>query len=688
MKKEFYLGLLIICSKSSWAVPPVVSPSTPVVSVGGQIQFSANAGVTWSLSPGSTGTISAGGLYSAPNSIHAKNVIAGCPALPNDHIYNTKIDNLPVDINSTARINNVGETPLGFEESFPLNVLSNTTPLTSMTFFYSTQRNGNSFPILSFPYAGVESSLLPSNYFAQDRHQLGVNTDTCRFTEIYNFYPVGTHPDCLTCNAQSGVQYEAMSYLLPDASDGGGTTDAAGLYIQPLAPRYSELKSGIIKHALRFTLSNGYIYSGTLWPATQFTNQCGTLGTCFPYGSRLRLKSSFNINSYSPTGQVILRALQQYGMILADGGIPFHIQTDGDVLSDSSTANFFTAEIGISSVSKSDFEQVNESSLMESSFSGHVNLTNAYVVPDNYANVIATRISDSVTSSVTVAIQAVTVGTKNLPFPANAGTLSVMSGTPAFQIPTWVNGSANTAVTCTMSPSLGTLTSGCLYTAPNYQLLLATTTVTLTPTADPGEAINFPLTIFPYDGIRINAGGKSAANNPSPLYDTAGNYGPDVNGKYWWSDPVGSIPLFYSRDEMFYPQTSWPSTTTLVDIALFYTGRHGSSDGAYAAMVPNNSYLLTLGFGSNGTESSVVNSSASIDSQGTVLLSIQGLVQTAYVPKVLIYPVTVSNNQFYFALRQNIATQFPLINYWSLVPVPFSQKIQGNLKYQGGLKFK
>jgi hypothetical protein len=37
-------------------------------------------------------------------------------------------------------------------------------------------------------------------------------------------------------------------------------------------------------------------------------------------GTRLRLKASFDISTYSPQNQVILTALKKYGMILADNG--------------------------------------------------------------------------------------------------------------------------------------------------------------------------------------------------------------------------------------------------------------------------------------------------------------------------------------------------------------------------------
>ena len=42
-------------------------------------------------------------------------------------------------------------------------------------------------------------------------------------------------------------------------------------------------------------------------------------------GMRLRLKSSFDISGFSPANQVILKALKQYGMIMADNGSSMYI---------------------------------------------------------------------------------------------------------------------------------------------------------------------------------------------------------------------------------------------------------------------------------------------------------------------------------------------------------------------------
>ena len=42
-------------------------------------------------------------------------------------------------------------------------------------------------------------------------------------------------------------------------------------------------------------------------------------------GLRLRLKASVNVGSYGPQVRVILTALKQYGMILADNGSAYYL---------------------------------------------------------------------------------------------------------------------------------------------------------------------------------------------------------------------------------------------------------------------------------------------------------------------------------------------------------------------------
>lgn len=660
---------LIWLSAVCWGAP-TVTPSTPTVTVGGTVKFASPDSVTWSMASGSTGTINSSGLYTATTTFFsAKNQMAGCTLRPNDDIVNTRIDNLPIDSSSTARIANlitvIGQPgKLNFQMSFPLNVYNAQT--SSQTFvFRSTHGNdGKVYPIYPFPYRGEEATSIPNDYFAQDHHITGISTDTCHAYEMYQYYPTGSDPVAPLSNAGAGFDYYGMSYDLPDITPGAGGADAAGMAIMPISLRYSELSSGrAINHALRFTLDNGNIYSGYLWPAVDSTNECASHALCFPYGSRLRMKSTYSCAGMSSGGKILCNTLKQYGMILADGGSVWSISAMYDANSDTTTWStlFDDFTLGASSVSSNDFEQVDESTLMLSSSTGKVNLSNAYVVPENYAEVIATKISDSSTTTVRVAIQPVTVGFLNTPFQSNGQSVNVMAGTPQFSIPFWVNGTTDTTASCTMSPTLGTLTTGCLYTAPtSFFNKLSSTTVTITPTISAGQATTFPLVIFSSDGIRMREGPATSGLDTIPPFTTRGDY-VDSSTRTWFMDPVGSLPNFYQRSTQ--GSTSWPDP----DKSLFNSMDYGSGDKAWSAMVPNGNYILRLGFGSNNS-GDVAASTNCIDTQGTIFASSISLVSGTIVANIISTGVIVSNNQFYWSLRGNQQNSHNFISFWSLLP--------------------
>jgi hypothetical protein len=95
------------------------------------------------------------------------------------------------------------------------------------------------------------------------------------------------------------------------------SADAAGLPIFPGLARYDEVAAGAIQHALRFTLQ--YSQAAFTPPASHWAAN-STSPYAAPMGMRLRLKASYDISGFPPQSKVILTALQQYGMIMADNG--------------------------------------------------------------------------------------------------------------------------------------------------------------------------------------------------------------------------------------------------------------------------------------------------------------------------------------------------------------------------------
>jgi len=118
------------------------------------------------------------------------------------------------------------------------------------------------------------------------------------------------------------------------------------------------VKAGEIKHAIRFILPNARIRHGVfVHPATHSTNPTAGGPETPPYGAHLRLRKDYPLASLPNEGaRVVARALQKYGMFLADGG-----QIALTAQSDRLTAakwNGLLAPRDLSALKATDFEMV------------------------------------------------------------------------------------------------------------------------------------------------------------------------------------------------------------------------------------------------------------------------------------------------------------------------------------------
>src|SRR6202022_2325506 len=92
-----------------------------------------------------------------------------------------------------------------------------------------------------------------------DRHALAVDTGDCHLYELYQAQRLGSG-----WSAASGAVFDLRSNAL--RPDTWTSADAAGLPILPGLARYDEVASGVINHALRFTVAetqNGFIHPAT-----------------------------------------------------------------------------------------------------------------------------------------------------------------------------------------------------------------------------------------------------------------------------------------------------------------------------------------------------------------------------------------------------------------------------------------
>ena len=107
--------------------------------------------------------------------------------------------------------------------------------------------------------------------------------------------------------------------------------DAADLPMAALVLTSADVTSGEITHALRFTMPNELIQKSVyVHPATHIGGPTGVGPTFLPYGARLRLRGDYDLSKLpSDAARTVARALQKYGMFMADGGNLFVSATVG-----------------------------------------------------------------------------------------------------------------------------------------------------------------------------------------------------------------------------------------------------------------------------------------------------------------------------------------------------------------------
>jgi len=241
---------------------------------------------------------------------------------PADSLWNQNIASAPVDPNSSAIINFIGaSTPLhpdfgaglyqGSTIGIPYIVESGTAPVKIHYTAYGDESDSGPMPVPA--NAPIEGYPNPGN---GDRHVLVLDRDNCWLYELYSSHVLKNG----NWNAGSGSVWN----LLADETRPYTWTsaDAAGLPIFPGLARYDEVAAGVINHALRFTLK--YSQAEFTPPASHWAAN-STNPVAAPMGMRVRLKSSFDISGFPAQSKVILKALQQYGMIMADNGSSMYI---------------------------------------------------------------------------------------------------------------------------------------------------------------------------------------------------------------------------------------------------------------------------------------------------------------------------------------------------------------------------
>jgi hypothetical protein len=182
--------------------------------------------------------------------------------------------------------------------------------------------------------------------------------------------------------ANSGARWNLSSNAFRKV--GFTSADAAGLPVLPGLVRFDELNTaGEIKHAIRMTAPN--TLNQFIWPATHKASSLEDVNLP-PMGARFRLKSSVNINGYPLNIRIILRALQQYGAVIADNGSPWFLTGVPDENWDNTQLNNEFKKL----MAWENMEAVDVSSLIIREDSGQVRTSLNGATPDPPADTPAT----------------------------------------------------------------------------------------------------------------------------------------------------------------------------------------------------------------------------------------------------------------------------------------------------------
>ncbi len=245
-----------------------------------------------------------------------------CHVFAGDNYWHADVSALPVNQHSAQWLRHMsprsrlhpdfgpsyGAQPVPY--GIPVTIVDGSHAKVSVRFTYGSESDHVRYPL------GSDTRIEGGKNASGDRHAVIVDRSTCRLYETWNTRqtPRGWH-------AGSGATWLLTSNRL--RRDGWTSADAAGLPILPGLLRLDEVRRGFVDHAIRFTTD--ITDRRHIWPAR---HDAGSVRNHAypPMGARFRLKASFSLRGFRPDTKVVLRAMKQYGLVLADNGSPWYFQ--------------------------------------------------------------------------------------------------------------------------------------------------------------------------------------------------------------------------------------------------------------------------------------------------------------------------------------------------------------------------
>jgi len=282
------------------------------------------------------------------NTNNADPVLSSLQIFPVTNPWNECISNRPVLANSTAMIAQITndlatnrQTLRIFKEMNFILAPDNQAlkPIEFLDYWDESDPNGGvdpfglypiptNMPVETWPSETGTNSLVQWQQDIHndggDRHAIVVQPGVGDVWETWQAKLNGTNWE-----ASNGAKFNLYTNGLRHA--GWTSGDAAGLPMFPALVRFDECERGMVEHAMRIVVKRSR-YGTNNYPATHYAAPSTNTSANLPMmGQRVRLKSSYVINTnWTKQEKALLLGLKKYGAIVADNGGFFSISVTPD----------------------------------------------------------------------------------------------------------------------------------------------------------------------------------------------------------------------------------------------------------------------------------------------------------------------------------------------------------------------
>jgi hypothetical protein len=323
--------------------------------------------------------------------------LLGQQLFPPDYPWNQNIASAPLAANSAAIIAHIGASIQVHPDWGTDNPADGSSPLYGIPFnvVHGNTTQKVNVVIDNYPdESDIVPVPIPANAVIEGDYENGPNPNGPGYSSgqrgdshlivwdednniAYELYGAARPSDPVTMaggptNGQWHAAQESVWNMKTDGfrSLGWTSADAAGLSILAGLARpdeglpASQGGQASIDHALRFTLPSGDVNPQYIYPASHVVSESSG-STKLPFGARLRLQNTPAVNNListlGPEAQIIARAMQQYGLVLADIGSSMYVTGTSaaeDANNDISLTWDMNDVLGLRSITAGDFDVV------------------------------------------------------------------------------------------------------------------------------------------------------------------------------------------------------------------------------------------------------------------------------------------------------------------------------------------